>query len=146
MTLLAATLVAGTCAAAAASADAPQAIKSIDLEGLDYQKSPVFDGVTFAIVTGNPAEEGLYTTHATMAADSRVAPHTHPDPRITVVTEGTMYVGIGETFDPDLLVAYPEGSVFITPANAPHFMWAKDGATSVLDSGSGPSGTTFIEE
>lgn len=130
----------------ASADDPPAALKSIDLDALDYRQSLVFEGVTLALVTGDPAKAGLYTTHATMAAGSRVAPHTHPDPRITVVTDGTMYVGVGEVFDPARLVAYPEGSVFVTPADVPHFMLAKDGATSVLDSGAGPSGVDFIDD
>lgn len=129
----------------AAVADERRAgIDAIDLAALDYRESPVFAGVALAEVLGDVSEPGLYATHAVMAADSRVGPHTHPDPRLTVVTDGVMYVGVGERFDEDALVAFPEGSVFVTHADAPHFMWAKDGAVSVLDFGAGPSGATLI--
>ena len=120
-----------------------QAIVDVDLDNLSYSDSPRFPGVRVAVVTGNLDDAGLYATHAWMEAGSVVEVHTHPDPRITVVTHGTMYIGIGESVDESKLVAFPEGSVFVTPANAPHFMIAKDGPVAVLDSGAGPTGITF---
>ncbi len=137
---------AATLSVTPASADDHLNIQSIDLEGLTYKTHPLWPGVRAAFVAGSFDEPGLYGTHAWMEAGSIVPPHIHPDPRITVVTHGTMYVGIGETYDEDALVAYPEGSIFITPAGSPHFMLAKDGDTAVLDSGAGPSGIDILED
>jgi len=137
---------AGTFGGTPATADNQLDVQSIDLDKLTYNNHPLWPGVRAAFVAGSFDEPGLYGTHAWMEAGSIVPPHTHPDPRITVVTHGTMYVGIGETYDEDALVAYPEGSIFIIPAGAPHFMLAQDGDTAVLDSGAGPSGIDILQD
>lgn len=118
---------------------------AIDLATLDYRESPLFPGVETAVVMGDRAAPGLYATHARVAAGARIPPHTHPNTLTTWVTGGTAYVGVGETFDEDALVAYPQGSFFVTPAGVPHFIAAVKGPFSVLDHGAGPSGFTPVE-
>ena len=52
---------------------------------------------------------------------------------------------LGETFDESNLVAIPTGAVFVTPANVPHYVWARDGEAIYQESGVGPTGTSFIK-
>lgn len=130
------------CAAPALSQDGQYAV---DLDALDYRQSPVSDLIEGARVYGSSREEGLYATHARVRSGAVVPPHTHPITLTTVVTSGTAFVGVGEVFDEAALVAYPAGSVFVTEAGVPHFIAAIDGDFSILDHGSGPSGTTVIE-
>ncbi len=122
-----------------------EAIQTIDLNSLTYKNITKFPGVSSTFITGSFDKPGLYTTHALMKDGARFPPHTHPDPRITVVTAGTMFIGEGKTYDESKLIAFSKGSVFIVPANTPHFMYAKDGDVYVLDSGAGPSGITFFD-
>ena len=117
---------------------------AIDLGALEHRASPVSDLVGTAIVHGDPSAAGLYATHARVGAGAVAAPHTPPNALTTVVTSGTAFVGVGEAFDEAALVAYPEGSVFVTEAGVPHFIMARDGDFSILDHGSGPSGTTLV--
>lgn len=119
---------------------------AVALDDLQYGTSPISDLIESAVVYGDPAEPGLYTTHARVREGAVVPPHTHPNTLTTVVTSGTAYVGVGEAFDEATLVAYPEGSVFVTEADVPHFIAAPEGDFSILDHGAGPSGIAWIPQ
>ena len=142
-TLAASTVVASIFSCAAVAQETDQAI---DLDAAEYTPSPAYDGVETAILFGDPGAEGLYSTHAKVSEGVRIPPHTHDIPLTTVVTSGTAYVGIGETFDEAALVAYPAGTYFVTPAGAPHFIAAMEGDLSILDHGSGPVSTALVQD
>lgn len=54
-------------------------------------------------------------------------PHRHPEDRVYTVISGIFYIGLGDQFDSEKLVAYPPGAVIILPGNTFHFHWAKSG-------------------
>ncbi|MEM9356805.1 MAG: cupin domain-containing protein [Pseudomonadota bacterium] len=128
----------------AADATQPE-IQQIDLSKLTHKQLARFPGVSNAFLLGAFNKPGLYAAHGIMAAGTKFPPHQHPDVRLSIVVSGTMYLGQGETFEEDKLVAYPVGTVAITPANTPHFMFAKDGDVKILEIGAGPSGAKFFE-
>ncbi|GFE63153.1 cupin domain-containing protein [Litoreibacter roseus] len=130
---------------AASSAFAQDRTEAIDLAAANHSASLFFRGVETARLVGDNREAGLYATHARLEAGATVAPHVHDVDITTVVTSGTAYVGTGEVYDEAALVAYPEGSYFVTPAGSPHFIGAIDGAFSILDHGVGPVVTTLVE-
>lgn len=103
------------------------------------------EGVASAFILGDFTTPGLYAAQGEMKEGAVFPPHTHPDQRLSIVTSGTMYLGTGETYDQDKLVAYPVGTMAITPAGVPHFMIALDGDVTILEIGSGPSGSKFTE-
>ncbi len=116
---------------------------AISIEDATYSKNPLFPGIETATLFGDRRTPGVYATHAKVSAGAMVPPHTHPNPLTTWVTSGTAYVGTGTAFDAAALKAYPTGTFFVTPAGSPHFIYAKDGAFSILDHGAGPSGFTL---
>lgn len=118
-------------------------IEKVTLEGMPLSALEAFPGVSNGFLLGSFGTEGLYAAQGVMQRGAVFPPHAHPDVRLTVVVSGTMYLGEGESFDESALVAYPEGTVAITPAGTLHFMAALDGEVSVLEIGSGPSGATF---
>jgi hypothetical protein len=61
-----------------------------------------------------------------------------------VVLSGTIYFGLGETWDDSKLKAFPAGTFFSEPKETPHFVWAKDGEVIVQVTGMGPTGTKLI--
>lgn len=141
----------GNTASETASVQSPQEgpgqwVEGITLEELDWEGSPDVEGVESAVAVGDLEEEGLYAAFGRMAQDAVFPAHTHPDDRLTTVISGTMYYGVGEEFDPDNVTAYPAGSVVYTPADTPHFMWARDGQTVMQEAGYGPSGLESVEE
>ena len=98
------------------------------------------------MVVGAADKAGLYQQRVRMPAGSKIQPHTHPDERISVVLEGTIYVGFGEKFNESAVVAIPTGAVYVAPAGVPHYVWAKDGPAVYQEGGMGPTGATFIPQ
>ena len=96
-----------------------------------------------AWVLGNEQKIGPYILRVRIVAGGRIPPHTHPDERNSTVLSGT--VGFGENFDESKVVAIPTGAVYVTPANVPHYLWAKDGDAMYQEAGVGPTGTLFIK-
>jgi Uncharacterized conserved protein, contains double-stranded beta-helix domain len=113
-------------------------------EQLQWNGPP--NGAQNTMVVGANDRAGLYQQRVRMPADSKIQPHTHPDERITVVLEGTIYVGFGEKFDENNVVAVPTGGVYVAPAGVPHYIWAKDGPALYQEGGMGPTGATFIPQ
>jgi len=98
------------------------------------------------MVVGAADKAGLYQQRVRMPAGAKIQPHTHPDERISVVLEGTIYVGFGEKFNESTVVAVPTGAVYVAPAGVPHYVWAKDGPAVYQEGGMGPTGATFIPQ
>ncbi|MEM8505392.1 MAG: cupin domain-containing protein [Cyanobacteria bacterium P01_D01_bin.1] len=112
-------------------------------ESIQWQENPNITGVESAIALGNPSDSALYVLFGKMSPDTPFPAHSHPDDRITTVLSGVMYYGIGETFDPAQVQAYPPGSVVYTSAGTPHFMQTKEAETIMQETGFGPTGMTF---
>lgn len=131
----------GTTAVRAQNASA--SIGRTDLTALAYRNAPNLPGVAAAAVLRGFDQAGLYVVQGQMAAGSRFPSHRHPDERLTIVTSGIMHLGEGEVFDETKLVAYPVGTLALTPAGTFHYMLALSGAVTMLEIGAGPSGTVF---
>jgi hypothetical protein len=54
-------------------------------------------------------------------------------------------VGYGEKLDPTKLKALPAGSFHTEPANVNHFVITKKEGATVQITGTGPSGTKFVD-
>jgi hypothetical protein len=134
-------------AGAATTADGPPpAPHPVLPDTLRWASPPGTTGLKSAWMIGADRTEGPYALRVRLAAGARIDP-THPDDRIGTILSGTLYVGFGG--DPAAAgaaaayVAVPAGAVYLVPANTPHFVWARDGDVEYLETGSGPTGTTF---
>jgi hypothetical protein len=59
-------------------------------------------GAKFAVVSGNPAKEGVFTIRAKLPANYVVPPHHHPtDERVAVLPRGQLAYGMGDKVDKD---------------------------------------------
>jgi quercetin dioxygenase-like cupin family protein len=114
-------------------------------DALSWLSPPGNPAVQGAWVLGDEHSPGPYILRVRLAADGRIAPHTHPDTRNTTVLSGTLYVGFGTVFDESAMVALPPGSVYVAPAGLAHFVRAKDGATLYQEAGVGPTATVPVE-
>lgn len=122
-----------------------QPLKSILPEELDWKPFPAFPPeARLSIVVGHPAEAGLYVIRVKLPAGIKLMPHRHPENRIYTVMSGTFFIGVGEQFDPDALVAYPPGSVVLLPGNTWHFHWARSGEYITQVVGTGPLGMEYL--
>jgi quercetin dioxygenase-like cupin family protein len=141
-TLLLAGLLAGTTTGAALAQQGTPA--PILPDAARWQANPAVPGAESTWMLGAADQAGLYAQRVKLAHDAKIAPHTHSDERFSVVLEGSIFVGFGETFDPENVVEVPQGAIYVAPAGVPHYVWAKDGAAMYQESGMGPTGTRFI--
>ena len=61
-----------------------------------------------------------------------------------MVLSGTIYFGLGDTWDEGKLKPYPTGTFLSEPKDTPHFVWAKDGEVIVQVTAMGPTATKMI--
>ncbi len=118
--------------------------KKVTLDEMTLNQTPL-DGVSSAMVSGAMDAEGAFGANAVMRDGSVFPPHSHPDGRMSVVLEGTMYLGIGDAVDPDAEEAYEAGTVAITAGGVPHWMAARGGDVRILEIGTGPTTTDWVE-
>jgi len=128
-------------ASLSAQSSAPPFVR-VTPDELKWTKSA--NGVETAVVIGDPSKPGLYAIRLKFPSGLKLQPHFHPEPRIAVVLTGSMYFGLGETFDEKVLKAMPTGSSWIEPPGTAHFAFAKDGDVVLQVTGIGPTGTTPV--
>lgn len=97
-----------------------------------------------AVLVGDPTKPGPYVVRVNVPAGVKLMPHVHPEDRIYTVIAGVFYIGLGDEFDPQKLVAYPPGSVVVLPGGTPHFHWARSGGYITQVSGNGPLGIDYV--
>ena len=74
----------------------------------------------------------------------KLKPHRHPEDRVYTVISGVFYIGLGDQFDAEKLVAYPPGAVVILPGDTSHFHWAKSCEYVTQVTAIGPLGLEYI--
>jgi quercetin dioxygenase-like cupin family protein len=100
-------------------------------------------GAQNAILTGDPAKEGLYVVMTKWTAGNHFShPHFHPHDRFITVLSGTWWVGSGTKFDPDATVAMPAGTFVTHFGQQVHFDGAKAEDAVLLIVGEGPATAT----
>lgn len=123
----------------------PSSLRSIRPEDIVWRAFPAFPPeARLAILLGHPAEPGLYVVRVKLPDGVKLMPHRHPENRIYTVMSGMFYIGVGEDFDPEKLVAYPTGSVILLPGNTWHFHWAKSGEYITQVMAFGPLGMEYL--
>ena len=119
--------------------------RSILAEDIDWKPFPAFPpSVRLAVVVGDPSVADLYTIRVRVPYGVRLMPHRHPEDRVYTVVSGVFYIGLGDQFDADKLLAYPPGSVIVLPGNTPHFHWAKSSEYITQVTAIGPLGLDYI--
>ncbi|HEY2446503.1 MAG TPA: cupin domain-containing protein [Rhizomicrobium sp.] len=119
---------------------------SILPEDIVWKAFPAFPpGVRLAVLVGDPAGSGPYVIRVKVPADGKLMPHRHPEDRIYTVMSGVFYIGLGDRFDGDKVVAYPPGSVIVLPGDTSHFHWAKSGEYVTQVSAVGPLGLEYLD-
>lgn len=139
---LATTLAAGTGWAAGLSPTSNGAILQEDLQWSSFPAFP--KRARLSVLVGDPSAAGPYVVRVNVPAGVKLMPHVHREDRVYTVISGVFYIGIGEEFDPQKLVAYPPGSVIVLPGGTPHFHWARSGDYVTQVSGNGPLGIDYV--
>ncbi|HET9192882.1 MAG TPA: cupin domain-containing protein [Vicinamibacterales bacterium] len=102
-------------------------------------------GTQTVILKGDPAKPGLYTMLLRVGPNTKIDAHAHPDDRVATVISGTWYFGYGPKFDEQALKMLPAGSVYTEPPNANHFAMTRTEGVTIQITGTGPSGTTYVD-
>lgn len=111
---------------------------------LVWRDVAAYPGLKFALLEGNPAEEGLYALRAKFPPGVMTAPHYHSRDRLVTVISGVWYAGTDDSFDRDKTIALAPGGFMKHPAGAVHYDGAKDVETIVEIRGLGPVETTSV--
>ncbi|HMK44036.1 MAG TPA: cupin domain-containing protein [Dissulfurispiraceae bacterium] len=119
--------------------------RSVRPEDIDWKPFAAFPpAVCLAIVVGQPSEPGPYVIRVKVPSGVKLMPHRHPEDRIYTVISGVFYIGLGDQFDEEKLVAYPPGTVIVLPGNTSHFHWAKSSDYITQVTAIGPLGIEYI--
>lgn len=102
-------------------------------------------GLEITELVGSRSRPGPFVERFKFPPNFTHYPHSHPDDRTYTVISGTLYVGYGDKLDPAKLKALPTGSFHTEPAKLSHFLVTKKEGAIFQVTGTGPSGTTFID-
>ena len=97
-----------------------------------------------AVVVGDPSKPGFYATRVKVPHGVKLMPHRHSEDRVYTVISGVFYIGLGDEFDAEKLVAYPPGAVIVLPGNTSHFHWARSGEYITQVTAIGPLGHEYV--
>lgn len=102
-------------------------------------------GTQTVMLKGDPSKPGLYSMLLRVGPNTRIEAHAHPDDRVATVISGTWYFGYGKAFNEAALRQLPAGSFYTEPPNAPHFAMTRGEGVVIQITGTGPSGTTYVD-
>lgn len=101
-------------------------------------------GAQMAILDGEPTKPGVpFTIRVKVPDGYSVPPHTHPTDEHLTVIQGTILLGMGETFDRTKLREFPAGSYAKLPKEQAHFNVYK-GASIIQLHGIGPYDIRYV--
>jgi quercetin dioxygenase-like cupin family protein len=101
-------------------------------------------GISFKTLVGDTREPGVYVVLVKLNPGAINAPHVHPDARVTTVISGTAFYGTGSIADKRTATAFGPGSVYFTPPNSPHWIFAGKEPVIYEEVGFGPSYSTPV--
>jgi quercetin dioxygenase-like cupin family protein len=124
----------------------PVVLHAVLPEDIEWKAFPAFPpSVRLGVVVGRPTEPGLYAIRVKVPAGVKLMPHRHREDRIYTVMSGVFYIGLGERFDGNSVVAFPPGSVIVLPGDTWHFHWAKSGEYITQVVALGPLGFEYLD-
>ena len=129
-------------APAAEASEAGFIAQAADEIGL--QRVPGLEGLTAAILFGNPDEPGPYVIRVRFDKDVRSPPHSHNQDRFITVIDGTWHFGIGASGSCAGTKPLPAGSFAFHPKGELHYDGSCGEPVTVEIRGQGPVSTDFV--
>src|SRR5687767_1495134 len=96
-------------------------------------------------VYGDPAQPGMYVSRVNLVPNAKNRPRYNDQDQIVTVLKGTWWVGKGEVFQQDRLVAVREGGLMYLPAKLAYYDVAGSGDVILQITGVGPAKSTHAE-
>jgi len=82
-------------------------------------------GMRIMYLYGDPSKPGPYVYRIRVPTGYKIPPVKYPDDRVTTILKVIMWNAEGERYDPMKMQELGAGTMFVTPANTPHFQWAR---------------------
>jgi quercetin dioxygenase-like cupin family protein len=146
MRLALAAMFAGALAPCAWADPPPEVMKIVREADIKWVTSPLYPGLSNAVIQGDPRAPGLYIQRNRFSPGTFSFPHFHPETRYIAVLKGTWWVGYGPKWDRDATTPLPAGSFVVHHPNQIHYDGAKDEEVILQITGVGPSATILVEE
>ena len=112
---------------------------------LDWKPNPRVPGLGVAHIISKGTAAGPYVYRVKFPKGRIVQAHSHPDDRTYTILEGTWYIGWGEKYDENKLIALTPGSFYTEPAGVAHFIATPDGEAVVQVTGTGPTKADYVD-
>jgi hypothetical protein len=100
-------------------------------------------GAKIAVLSGDPAKEGMFVMRVMLPENYKVPPHWHPADENVSVIEGNLYMGQGEQFDEVKATKLQEQGYSKVLAKVPHYAFTKGKCLFEVNA-MGPFGITYI--
>ena len=114
-------------------------------ENLNWTAAPPVlpKGAQIAALYGDPDKAEPFVFRLKFPAGYKVAAHMHPNDYDVTVLSGTMYLGMGDKFDPARGEGLNAGGFLHLPKGMHHYEWSEE-ETIIQLSGVGPVGMTYL--
>lgn len=131
--------------AAAGGMTAGEHHKIYNAETTEWGDGPPFfpEGVKFAVLSGDPGKEGVYTVRLQAPAGYKIPAHTHPGDELITVISGALHLGMGDKLDESKADTIAAGSFTNMPAGTKHYAFFTE-ETVLQVHGYGPFGITYV--
>jgi anti-sigma factor ChrR (cupin superfamily) len=136
------TLLLLTCTSGALADDMKMPVNASQLK---WGPGPAFlpKGAEVAVLSGDPAKDGLYVIRAKLPAGYRVPAHNHPTAEMVTVISGKFHLGMGDKLDEKKGAVLTAGGFAEAPAKMNHYAWTS-GPTVIQIHGQGPFAITYV--
>jgi quercetin dioxygenase-like cupin family protein len=94
-------------------------------------------GAEFAVLEGDPSQEGVFTMRIRMPDGFHIAPHSHPNVERVTVLSGVFNLGTGETVDRAATRPLHPGTYASMPPGMTHYVFT-EGETEIQLTSVGP--------
>lgn len=121
------------------AAEASEEFIALNSDEIAFQAAPGIEGVTFALLRGNPEEEGIYVMRARFEPGTLSKPHYHDQDRHIMVVSGTWVFGTDASGTCEGTKPLHAGAFGFHPKGAIHFDGSCGDVPAVVEiTGMGP--------
>jgi quercetin dioxygenase-like cupin family protein len=102
-------------------------------------------GAKFAVLSGDPGKEGLFTIRIRFPAGYTVPPHHHPSDELVTVVDGQVALGMGDKLDRAKMKNLVQGGYAVAAKDMNHYVTTKSGGIVQITS-NGPFKITYVNK
>ena len=102
-------------------------------------------GALLAVLSGDPAKDGLFTIRLRFPPGYKIQPHRHASDELVTVVAGEVSLGMGRSFNERKATKLVRGGYAVAPANMDHYAFTKTGA-EVQITANGPFQIIYVNK